>query len=357
MSGYAYACEYGCDESAAALIQAGCNKGIVNREGFTGEDRAREYATRGFNRTSVLAVIASTVASIASAIEVTFTDIGSLGLGFESDNPSLPARIKEVKPQTQAMNHPQLAPGMTLLAVGGVPINVYGQAIAAIKASGRPLTLAFAAPGGPPKPAAKASPQSAKKPAQRVAREATKLRGKSVLEDTEREKVMAAMAALDEENRMEGLEEGDEEEEESDGEEHSESAGASSTAGACPQCHGLYLRWKRDTTAPRRRLCSEFRRTAENAWVKVGSRYRCVRRSIVRDGFAMDSGKIGMVERGDLLTVMEKRVNEADTTRIRIARGWISATTSDGDNNVELLVCTPSPLPLLCCSVRCLGHG
>ena len=61
MSGYVYACEYGCDESAAALIQAGCNKGIVNREGFTGEDRAREYATRGFNRTSVLAVIASTV--------------------------------------------------------------------------------------------------------------------------------------------------------------------------------------------------------------------------------------------------------------------------------------------------------
>jgi hypothetical protein len=40
-----------------------------------------------------------------------------------------------------------------------------------------------------------------------------------------------------------------------------------------------------------------------------------------------------------VLTVLEKHVSQADVTRVRFDAGWMSATTSNGDDTIALLVC------------------
>ena len=62
----------------------------------------------------------------------------------------------------------------------------------------------------------------------------------------------------------------------------------------------------------------------------LNKQYACVRRSMTRVGFSMDSEKAGIVEIGDVVTVLETRVNEANTTRVRFERGWTNATMTDG---------------------------
>eukprot|EP01050_Picozoa_sp_SAG11_P000310 SAG11_NODE_8_length_31217_cov_52.169677_12_plen_478_part_00 len=399
MTGYAYACEHGFKDATTALIHAGCDVNATNREGFTGLDRAKRGGgyRRGFDRDNVLEAVQSASACSASAVEVTFTEAGSLGLSFASATRGHPAKITAVKPNTQAMQHPELAPGMTLLKVAGESVGTYEQGLAKIKAGGRPLTLTFAltssvevtfttagslglsfnaAKGSSPakvsavKPntqatqhpelvpgmtvvevagepvgpysealakikaagrpltikferplgaavagaalaASSASPNAMKKkPAkQRVAREASKLRGMSVLEDTERAKVMAALAAEEAEeshNALGAMEEGDEEEED----EMSQPPPAAPSSVSPPS----------------------------DDLIQIGKRYRCAKRSVVRTGFEMDSDKVGIIERGDTLELLEKRVNEAGTTRVRFERGWMSATTTDGAKTVEMLV-------------------
>lgn len=206
-------------------------------------------------------------------------------------------------------------------AIVCVRVVAYKVALGMIKAAGRPLTLAFQKPmvsvakaAPAPQPA---SPQVYKKKPVRVAREATKLRGKSVLEDTEREKVMAALAAeAADENRLETFgEEGEEESEEDD-----------------------ELPTQAPAPPPRAEPPAASRSSAKDtSWLAVGKRYSCVKRSVFRAGFDMDSDKAGIVERGDVLTITEVRVNEADTARIRFDRGWMSATTVDGESTVALL--------------------
>eukprot|EP01043_Picozoa_sp_COSAG02_P096953 COSAG02_NODE_33195_length_504_cov_0.545679_1_plen_66_part_10 len=53
------------------------------------------------------------------------------------------AEIGAVKPGTQAANFPELVVGMALQSVDGHPTDTYRQAMAALKAAGRPATLSF----------------------------------------------------------------------------------------------------------------------------------------------------------------------------------------------------------------------
>ena len=47
--------------------------------------------------------------------------------------------------------------------------------------------------------------------------------------------------------------------------------------------------------------------------------YRCTQRCVLRKGFSLDSPKVGLLEVGDICVVMEARLNEARTTRIKLA--------------------------------------
>ena len=60
---------------------------------------------------------------------------------------------------------------------------------------------------------------------------------------------------------------------------------------------------------------------------------------MIRAGFSMESEKAGILEEGDVITVMETRVNEANTTRVRSERGWTNATMTDGSKVFDVLKC------------------
>jgi hypothetical protein len=47
--------------------------------------------------------------------------------------------------------------------------------------------------------------------------------------------------------------------------------------------------------------------------------YRCTHRCVLRKGFSLDSPKVGLLEEGDICVVMEARLNEARTTRVKLA--------------------------------------
>ena len=79
-------------------------------------------------------------------VEASFTESGSLGLSFEADSKSAPPKIKEVKPDTQAVAHTQLQIGMVLAEVGGTACQgmPYAECIGLIKAHPqRPIVLKF----------------------------------------------------------------------------------------------------------------------------------------------------------------------------------------------------------------------
>ena len=59
-------------------------------------------------------------------------------------------------------------------------------------------------------------------------------------------------------------------------------------------------------------------------------RYKCVRRSVIRAGFEMDSDKAGTLEKGTVIEVLEERVNAEGITRVRFAGGWTSLVTGAG---------------------------
>ena len=44
---------------------------------------------------------------------------------------------------------------------------------------------------------------------------------------------------------------------------------------------------------------------------------------MIRAGFSMESEKVGILEIGDIVTVTETRVNEANTTRVSFERGFL----------------------------------
>ena len=81
------------------------------------------------------------------SVEATFSEAGSLGLGFEAVSKAEAPKIKEVKAGTQATQHTQLLVGMKLCAVAGTACSsmAYADCINLIKAHPqRPITLKFA---------------------------------------------------------------------------------------------------------------------------------------------------------------------------------------------------------------------
>ena len=77
---------------------------------------------------------------------VTFTEPGSLGLKFTPNQERRTVDVMGVNVGTQAEQHPQLKPGLTLLSVGSTSVRSmpYKRVIETIKAAGsRPLTCQF----------------------------------------------------------------------------------------------------------------------------------------------------------------------------------------------------------------------
>ena len=89
---------------------------------------------------------AAPLARQATLIEATFTELGSLGLSFEADTPKDQPKIKEIKPDTQAVQHTQLGVGMVLAEVAGTPCQgvPYADCIKLVVAHPqRPIVLKF----------------------------------------------------------------------------------------------------------------------------------------------------------------------------------------------------------------------
>ena len=61
-----------------------------------------------------------------------------------------------------------------------------------------------------------------------------------------------------------------------------------------------------------------------------GKRYRCLRRSVIRAGFDMDSDKAGTLEKGTIVVALDQRANAQGTMRVRFAEGWTSLATGAG---------------------------
>ena len=89
-------------------------------------------------------------AAEGAAVSVTFADEGALGLRFTPDREKGIVSVLAVHPGTQAERHPQLAPGLVLRSVAGTAVagKSFEEALALIKAEGRPLTLEFAPAAG-----------------------------------------------------------------------------------------------------------------------------------------------------------------------------------------------------------------
>jgi 3-hydroxyisobutyrate dehydrogenase len=60
-------------------------------------------------------------------------------------------------------------------------------------------------------------------------------------------------------------------------------------------------------------------------------RYKVISPARLREGFEIDSEEIGMLQSGQLITVLEERVNEVGNLRVRCAGGWTSdVSRADG---------------------------
>lgn len=83
--------------------------------------------------------------AVSERIAATFTQPGSLGLGFASAGGGMVVKLREVKPGTQGATHPSLVPGLRLVEVAGQDVSQfkYEQVIQKLKAAGRPLDLVF----------------------------------------------------------------------------------------------------------------------------------------------------------------------------------------------------------------------
>ena len=62
----------------------------------------------------------------------------------------------------------------------------------------------------------------------------------------------------------------------------------------------------------------------------TGTHY-CVNAALVREGFDMASARVGKLRVGEAVEILEARVNENGTTRVRFARGWVSTMASNGN--------------------------
>jgi hypothetical protein len=58
--------------------------------------------------------------------------------------------------------------------------------------------------------------------------------------------------------------------------------------------------------------------------VAAGAVYACKRKSVIRASFEMDSEKAGVLEKGEIITALEMRLNAKGVCRVRFDRGWTS---------------------------------
>ena len=76
---------------------------------------------------------------------------------------------------------------------------------------------------------------------------------------------------------------------------------------------------------------------------RVIASYSCRMKSQIREGFAMDSKKAGILGKGEVIDAVEERVNEEGTTRVRFSKGWVSMRTAKGEVVLEPVGGTAAP--------------
>ena len=76
--------------------------------------------------------------------------------------------------------------------------------------------------------------------------------------------------------------------------------------------------------------------------------WRAVQRAVIRSGVEQSSEKLGNLELNEIFGQLERVVTEAGIVRVRLHRGWVSVTSSDGfplcvreDSIQELLTSVP----------------
>lgn len=63
--------------------------------------------------------------------------------------------------------------------------------------------------------------------------------------------------------------------------------------------------------------------------------YRCVKKSRIREGCEMDSGKLGVLSVGSVIVALEKRTLGDGIARVRFDGGWVSKVARDGSVCLE----------------------
>lgn len=87
----------------------------------------------------------------------------------------------------------------------------------------------------------------------------------------------------------------------------------------------------------------------------VLSRFKCVKRAAVRDGFDQKtSQRTGFVEVGECIDALERRTNNSGVIRVRCERGWLSCTSQKGDVLLQPVAIRPVGQGCRCCGK--IGH-
>ena len=295
-------------------------------------------------------------------IRVSFADAGSLGLKFTS-NAAGAVEVMGINPGTQATRHPQLKPGLVLKSVGSTDVTgmEYKAVINVIKSNpSRPLAVSFVAGGGGggSTRAPAAAPRTA--PAARAPQSDVSVTfsdaGSLGLKFTPNRQTGAvevlAINSGTQATRHPQLKPGL----------VLKSVGSTDVAGmaypdvinviksnpgrplsvgfnhgqAPPPAAAASAPATHQVQPPRARPVQSLQSPVA---LTMNQQYTCTRRSMIRAGFSMESEKAGILEEGDVITVMETRVNEANTTRVRSERGWTNATMTDGSKVFDVLKC------------------
>ena len=252
----------------------------------------------------------------SESVTVTFTQPGSLGLKFTPNKATGAVEVLGVNPGTQATTHPQLQPGLTLLAVGATSVvgMPYPQVIETIKAQGRPVTCQFSSAAASPAQSPQAAAPARAAPAARPSSVAAPAPAASPAPAAAPPVAAVAVAAT----------------------------APAPTPSPPPALHPV----------------SAEIAARKPAVLDLNSRYTCVQRSMIRAGYSMESEKVGILEIGDIVLVKETRVNEANTTRVSFERGWTNATMTDGRQVLAPLSRKVArPRPLICLSLNALWTG
>jgi hypothetical protein len=75
--------------------------------------------------------------------------------------------------------------------------------------------------------------------------------------------------------------------------------------------------------------------------------YVCVKKTVIRSGFDMDSDKAGVLAVGSVIVPQRKQVNENGIARIKFSQGWVSMATSDGDTIMDASDLPPTDLAVV----------